>query len=92
MSVNAVGYKLIKIEDNAVIEQWGGLWGQCPGIPNPVVLPNGDHVHAPSLDTDYQGYKLVMWEMDPPAPLTPQEKLANAGLTVIELKELLGLN
>lgn len=26
-----------------------------------------------------------------PAPLTPQEKLANAGLTVDELKQLLGL-
>ena len=27
----------------------------------------------------------------PPAPLTPAEKLAAAGLTVVELRELLGL-
>ena len=32
--------------------------------------------------------------VEPPAPpeLTPEEKLANAGLTVEELKKLLGLN
>lgn len=30
-------------------------------------------------------------EPEPPAPLTPAEKLAAAGLTVDELKELLGL-
>ena len=29
---------------------------------------------------------------EPPAPLTPAEKLAAAGLTVAELRELLGLN
>jgi hypothetical protein len=28
----------------------------------------------------------------PPAPLTPAEKLAQSGLSVAELKELLGLN
>jgi len=28
----------------------------------------------------------------PPAPLTPAEKLAAAGLTVVELRELLGLD
>lgn len=63
-----VGYKLIKIEDGSVVEQWGGTWGQCPGIPNPVVLPNGDVVCGPSLNTDYSGYELVPWEMEPPAP------------------------
>ena len=50
---------------------------------------------------DYQAY--LKWynegntpePADPivePAPLTPQEKLANAGLTVDELKQLLGLS
>jgi hypothetical protein len=29
---------------------------------------------------------------EPPAPLTPAEKLAASGLTVAELKELLGLD
>ena len=51
-------------------------------------------------NTDYQAY--LRWLADgntpnpyipppEPAPLTPQEKLAAAGLSVTELKELLGL-
>ena len=39
-----VGYKLVRMSDNVVINSWGGTFGQCPGIPNPLVLPNGDHV------------------------------------------------
>lgn len=68
-----VGYKLIKTEDSSVIEQWGGIWGQCPGVPNPINLPNGDIVCAPTIDTDYSGYQLVVWEMDqPPTPVPSQ--------------------
>lgn len=62
-----VGYKLLD-EDDQLISSWGGIIGQVPGIPNPIVLPNGDQVHAPSLDTDYNGYRLVQWFMDAPAP------------------------
>lgn len=63
-----VGYKLIKVSDGSVIKQWGGTWGQCPGIPNPIVCPNGDIVYAPELNVDYTGYMLVPWEMEPPPP------------------------
>lgn len=93
MSVNLVGYKLIKIEDNTVIDQWGGVWGQCPGVPNPISLPNGDQVCAPELNTDYSGYKLVDWEIDPPEIKEPtiEEKLAAVGLTKEKLKQFLGL-
>jgi hypothetical protein len=52
------GYRLVDTQ-NSVIAEWGGTLGQCPGIPNPLFLPNGDHVHAPSLDTDYGGYRLL---------------------------------
>lgn len=65
-----VGYKLIDAK-NEIIQQWGGTWGQCPGIPNPIMLPTGSHVHAPSLNTDYEGYTLVQWLMDEPLPQVP---------------------
>lgn len=58
-----VGYKLID-QDAAVIESWGGTWGQCPGIPNRITLPNGDHVHAPSLGVLYSDCMLIEWLMD----------------------------
>lgn len=61
-----VGYKLIKDEDNSTIQQWGGTWGECPNIPNPIMLPNGDHIHAPSLNENYNGYTLQEWKMEDP--------------------------
>lgn len=58
-----VGYKLID-DKNIVIETWGGTWGQCPSIPNPITCPNGDIVYAPEVDVDYNGVKLIPWIMD----------------------------
>lgn len=66
-----VGYKLVDAE-GATVKTWGGVWGRCPGVPNPIVLPNGDAVHAPTLGTAYQGYTLMPWEMDAPAPTGAQ--------------------
>lgn len=68
--MEVVGYKLVDA-DNNIIKQWGGIWGQRPGIPNPIFLPNGLHIHSPCLDVDYGGYKLVEWEMEEPAPSVP---------------------
>lgn len=62
-----VGYKLLRISDGAVVQEWGGVYGSCPGFPNPIVLPSGDHVHAGALDTDYQGHKVVAWMLGPSA-------------------------
>ena len=62
------GYKLIKIDDETVVQTWGGTPGESPGIPNPLPLPGNLMVHAASLDTDYHGYKLTHWLMDEPAP------------------------
>lgn len=58
-----VGYKLIKIADGSVIEQWGGIWGQTPGIPTALFLPDLIQVYGPELNRDYYGYMLVPWEM-----------------------------
>jgi hypothetical protein len=63
-----IGYKLLDA-GGVTQKTWGGTYGQAPGIPNPLRLPNGDIVHAPSLNTDYSGYMLVEWVMqEPPAP------------------------
>ena len=93
MTINRVGYKLIKEKDNSVVQQWGGIWGQSPSIPDLIVLPNGDQIWAPELETSYQGYKLIIWEMDPPEITEPtiEEKLAAVGLSKEELKQFLGL-
>jgi len=66
-----VGYKLIETATQAEITSWGGTWGQCPGVPNPIMLPNGLHVHAPSVGVDYDGCMLVEWLMDEPPPPVP---------------------
>ena len=67
-----IGHKLLDAEGN-VVQTFGGVRGQFTSPPNPLVLPNGDHVHAPALDTDYSGFRLVLWEAD---PLTLEEQRA----------------
>ena len=66
-----VGYQLIDANGD-VLQSWGGVWGQLPSLPNPIRLPNGDDVHAPELDTPYEGCRLVEWLMGPPPPTLDQ--------------------
>lgn len=70
MTSMIVGYKLVDALD-VVYQTWGGTWGQCPGVPNPLKLPNGDIVNAPSLNTAYEGYTLIEWFMEEPPPSVP---------------------
>lgn len=67
-----VGYNLVETATGQQIDQWGGIWGQCTMYPNPLVLPNGDHVCAAEVDVEYSGYKLVPWVMDEPLPAIPE--------------------
>jgi hypothetical protein len=73
---SCVGYKLINLSDGSIAEQWGGIWGQCPGVPNFIVLPSGIQISCMKVDQEYDGYKLVAWEIEPP-PLTETD-YANA--------------
>ena len=59
------GYQLVRVVDGVVVETWGGIWGKCPGIPSPVYLPNGDHVHAPTVGDVYDGHRLDLLDTGP---------------------------
>ena len=76
--MDLVGYKLIDDETGMEVSSWGGVWGQCPSIPNPLILPTGlNHVHCVSPDTTYEDfdgklYHLAPWMMDEP-PAAPEK-------------------
>ena len=70
---------------------------------SPTIIRIADHACIPPdpANTDYAAY--LAWleagnmpepapEPEPPVELTPAEKLARSGLTVAELKELLGID
>lgn len=66
-----VGYKLVDGSGN-VYQSWGGVWGECPGVPNPLFLPDGAIVNAPMINMDYDGYLLIPWEINEPLPPVPE--------------------
>lgn len=69
-----VGYQLIRRSTGRVVKEWGGVWGQSPEIPNPLILPNGDHVCGATLGS-YGGFDLVEWDM-PPGPANVRDEAA----------------
>jgi hypothetical protein len=70
MATMVVGYRLRNVATGQIVNSWGGVWGQCPGIPSLLVLPNVQ-VCAPSLGVEYDGHVLEVWEMDAPPPDIP---------------------
>jgi hypothetical protein len=72
MATQIVGYRLRNVATNEIVQSWGGVWGQCPGIPSLLVLP-AVQVCAPSLGVDYDGHVLEAWEMEEPPPSVPEE-------------------
>lgn len=70
--MTVVGYKLVN-KSGDVVQEWGGIWGQTPGIPNPLFLPDGTSICGGVVPLDAPlsgGYRLVTWEMDGPPPKT----------------------
>lgn len=60
-----VGYKLIKIEDDSVVESWGGINGQLSSPPQVLFLPDNIQVFCPEIDVEYFGHKLINWYVEP---------------------------
>lgn len=83
-----VGYKLIKVDDGSIIRQWGGTWGQCPAVPNPLELPNGDIVCSPEVDVNYSGYRMTAWEIEQPSPIVPSSVPMWAVRTILQNHDL----
>lgn len=82
-----VGYQLVD-NTGAIIQEWGGIWGQCPGVPNPIYCPDGTVVYAPEINVDYGGVKLIPWMMDQPATPIPQQVPMWAVRTVLQNDDL----
>lgn len=80
MTSMVVGFQLIDAS-GTVLQSWGGEWGFCPPMPNPLHLPNGDVVLGPELNTDYSGHQIVEWNMDEPPPPPPPPPVVPESIT-----------
>ena len=78
-----VGYQLVDEQEN-IIDQWGGVWGVIPGVPNPIHLPTGDVIYSPEINVLYSGYKLIPWLMNQPVTSIPQQVPMWAVRTVLQ--------
>lgn len=72
MDQSVVGYKLKDVKTGEILRTWGGVWGQCPGIPSPLSLPNGVDVWSPKPGNEYAAFLFEEWKMDAP-PLTSKD-------------------
>lgn len=69
MTQELVGYKILD-SNNTILDTIGGTWGQTPGFPNPLILPNGDHVCGANGPGTFGNYTIIPWMMDTPLPTT----------------------
>lgn len=53
-----IGYSLVD-EGATEIQYWGDTDHETAAPPNPIFLPNGDHVHCPAVGSEYSGFRLV---------------------------------
>lgn len=71
------GYRLILNVGGAEVSAW-----RQPEPPSMIVLPNGDQVHCPALDTTYGGCQLVEWDEAPSADMVDIERDRRLALPV----------
>lgn len=60
-----IGFRLVDAEGD-IAAQWGGSFDSIPGIPNPLILPNGDQVCGVELGGVYDGFTLQSWDAERP--------------------------
>lgn len=63
-----VGYNLVDLSNDTIVQKWGGVWGQFPSPPGTITLPSGDQVCGMQQGDVVQHYRLDPWMMAPPAP------------------------
>lgn len=78
-----ISYRLLDSLNN-VLTEWSGGAGVEFDPPNPIFLPNDIQVHAPVLDQDYFGYRLVRVEETVPDPSPPTLNELTAKLNEIQ--------
>lgn len=69
-----IGYRLVRVADDAVVDQWGGNWGALASPPNPLILPNGDQVCGAEVGGEYDRHRLEAWLASPSAPQVVAER------------------
>lgn len=62
------GYKLTDKATGTTLESWGGVPGICPGVPNLLILPNGDQICGGVYPWENDSYRLDPIMADPPVP------------------------
>lgn len=86
-----VGYKLINMQTSEEVMAWGGVWGQCPSVPNPLILPSGEHICGAQPGEVYEGFHLIPFEMDePPAPVPESITRRQCALMLLDMALISG--
>lgn len=76
-----IGFALIESKGKKELQTWIGAEDEgCAPAPNPVLLPNGDHVHCMELNVDYNGYVLIAKYSDD----VPQERIIIDGSALFD--------
>jgi hypothetical protein len=81
--MQVIGYKLVRVSDGAVVQQWGGSFAGLVGKPGVLYLPSGEHVHCPEMDVEYFGYRLEQWQAVRPATVDDVKREAQRRIIAI---------
>lgn len=75
-----VGYRLIRDADGTIAQEWGGVRGFVPGVPNPVILPDGSQVCGWTPGDSMHGHTLHAWTVEPDLATIKAEMKSSIGV------------